>query len=181
MTNAYNELVKGIMYVLDNCTSYQVAKDLGIANRTINRYQNGTTDIEKMSLKTAKMIYEYYLKLKEEMKMKTLNYSGFEYNDKQVELEMKVKNFEDVLNVYEKTKYSDTDFEQEPSDFEAELAHDLATELEEIINDDYETVTIGFKNNDTGKNDFMSFDYTIKEEYETTITVELEYRNSWSE
>lgn len=62
--NAYNEMVKGIEWVLNNCTSYQVAKDLDINNRTINRYQNGTSPIENMALGTAKKIYNYYKRIK---------------------------------------------------------------------------------------------------------------------
>lgn len=62
MADAYDQLEKGLKWVMDNCTSYQVAKDLGINNRTINRYQNGESPLENMSLKTAKLIYNYYLK-----------------------------------------------------------------------------------------------------------------------
>jgi len=58
--NAYEEMLKGIKHVLDNCTAYRVSKDLNINARTINRYQNGTSPIENMSLSTAKKIYEYY-------------------------------------------------------------------------------------------------------------------------
>ena len=60
--NAYNEVLKGVQWVLDNCTSYEVAKDLGISNRTINRYQNGTTPIDNMTAKTIGTIYNYYLR-----------------------------------------------------------------------------------------------------------------------
>src|SRR5690625_3725871 len=91
--NAYNELEKGIKYVLDNCTSYQVAKDLNIPNRTINRYQNGTTDIENMQLKTAKKIYEYY---KEEIKMRTWERNGYEVVE--VDFDGDLKEFEVIKN-----------------------------------------------------------------------------------
>lgn len=67
--NAYNELLKGIKYVLDNCTAYRVSKDLNINARTINRYQNGTSPIGNMSLETAGKIYDYYIKNKERLKM----------------------------------------------------------------------------------------------------------------
>lgn len=60
--NAYNEVLKGVQWVLDNRTSYEVAKDLGISNRTINRYQNGTTPIDNMTAKTMGTIYNYYLR-----------------------------------------------------------------------------------------------------------------------
>lgn len=66
MLNAYQKLTEGVQWVLDNCTSYQVAKDLGINNRTVNRYQNGTSEIEKMSLDTAAKLYAYYLQQKGE-------------------------------------------------------------------------------------------------------------------
>lgn len=60
--NAYEETLKGVRWVLDNCTSYRVAKDLGINNRTINRYQNGESPIENMKAETLGLIYNYYLK-----------------------------------------------------------------------------------------------------------------------
>lgn len=58
--NAYNEMLHCIEWVLRTKSSYQVAKDLGINNRTANRYQNGETPIENMTLKTAKAFYNYY-------------------------------------------------------------------------------------------------------------------------
>lgn len=60
--NAYNEMEKGIKHVLSNYSSYRVAKDLKINNRTVNRYQNEETPLENMTLKTAKSLYNYYLK-----------------------------------------------------------------------------------------------------------------------
>ena len=68
--NAYNEVLKGVHWVLDNRTSYEVAKDLGISNRTINRYQNGTTPIDNMTAKTMGTIYNYYLREMEKMTIK---------------------------------------------------------------------------------------------------------------
>ena len=68
--NAYEETLKGVQWVLDNCTSYEVAKDLGISNRTINRYQNGTTPIDNMTAKTMGTIYNYYLREMEKMTIK---------------------------------------------------------------------------------------------------------------
>lgn len=62
MVNEFNKVNKGIKWVLDNCTSYQVAKDLGINNRTVNRYQNGESPLENMTLGTAEKLYNYYLK-----------------------------------------------------------------------------------------------------------------------
>ena len=59
--NSYNDMIQGIQWVLDNRSSYRIGKDLGINNRTANRYQNGETPIENMSLKIAKTFYEYYL------------------------------------------------------------------------------------------------------------------------
>jgi hypothetical protein len=61
MNNAFEQMREGVQWVLDNCTSYQVAKDLRINNRTINRYQNGTTETSKMALETAEKLYSYYL------------------------------------------------------------------------------------------------------------------------
>lgn len=68
MENAFKEVEKGVKWVLDNCTSYQVAKDLGINNRTVNRYQNGESPLENMTFGTAEKLYNYYLKERGKMK-----------------------------------------------------------------------------------------------------------------
>ena len=60
--NAYEDMLEGVRWVLKNQTAYRVAKNLGINARTINRYQNGETPIENMTLATAEKIYNYYLK-----------------------------------------------------------------------------------------------------------------------
>ena len=65
MENAFEKVREGIQWVLDNQTSYRVAKDLGINNRTINRYQNGETPIGNMTIVTAEKIYNYYLEVME--------------------------------------------------------------------------------------------------------------------
>ena len=62
MNKSFETVRNGIQWVLDNRSSYQVAKDLSITNRTVNRYQNGETPIENMSLATAERLYNYYLK-----------------------------------------------------------------------------------------------------------------------
>lgn len=59
--NAYKETLRGVQWVLDNCTSYQVAKDLNINARTVNRYQNGETPVGNMKAETMGLIYNYYL------------------------------------------------------------------------------------------------------------------------
>src|SRR5690625_1832267 len=83
--NAYEEMLKSIKHVLDNCTAYRVSKDLNINARTINRYQNGTSRIENMSLETAGKIYNFY---KEMDKMYiNLNYIGL---DGKIEVDAKV-------------------------------------------------------------------------------------------
>jgi len=58
MNNGFRQ---GIQWVLDNYSSYQVAKDLSINARTVNRYQNGETPLENMTLSTAEKLYNYYL------------------------------------------------------------------------------------------------------------------------
>lgn len=52
---------EGIEWVLGSKTSYEVAKALNIENRTVNRYQNGNSDISKMTLETAEKLYHYFL------------------------------------------------------------------------------------------------------------------------
>src|SRR5690625_6978544 len=75
--NAYEKMLKGIKHVLDNCTAYRVSKDLNINARTINRYQNGTSPIENMSLETAGKIYNYYTKNKERLEMKKYDLTSY--------------------------------------------------------------------------------------------------------
>lgn len=58
--NDFEKVIKAIKRILDTRTSYEVSKALGVPNRTINRYQNGTTPIENMTLGTAEKIYNYY-------------------------------------------------------------------------------------------------------------------------
>lgn len=65
LENAFKEVEKGIKWVLGNCTSYQVAKDLGINNRTVNRYQNGESPLQNMTFGTVEKLYNYYLKERE--------------------------------------------------------------------------------------------------------------------
>lgn len=79
--DAYNETLRGVRWVLDKCTSYQVAKDLEINNRTINRYQNGESPIRNMKAETLGLIYNYYLKERMEMNMESLDKAIKEFND----------------------------------------------------------------------------------------------------
>lgn len=46
-------------------TSYQIAKDLGITAQFIDNYRLGKRDLESMQLGRARMLVEYYLKIKE--------------------------------------------------------------------------------------------------------------------
>lgn len=53
---------KVIEKLLESRSSYRIAKDLKINARTVNRYQNGTSEIDKMGFGTAEKLYNYYLK-----------------------------------------------------------------------------------------------------------------------
>src|SRR5699024_2273780 len=65
-----------------------------ITNRTINRYQNGNTPMENMTLKTAKMIYDYYLNNKEEIKMENRTWERQNYEVDMVDHDYDLKAFE---------------------------------------------------------------------------------------
>src|SRR5690625_7870328 len=83
------------------------------------------------------------------MKMKTLNYNGLDLEDKQVDVEIKVKDFEEVLRIYESVKYDDTDYENRPDNLTDELTNDLGLYLEEALQDDDETIVFGYVKRDT--------------------------------
>src|SRR5690625_1792575 len=119
--NAYEEMLKGIKYVLDNCTAYRVSKDLNINARTINRYQNGTSPIENMSLETAKKIYNYY----EEMFKVFINLKSIGLNG---EIEVGAKVIERLHKL----------FESDDSDrMTREIEHEVGEVLENMdINDE---------------------------------------------
>lgn len=86
MEMAFDHVIKGVQWVLDNCTSYQVAKDLGINNRTVNRYQNGESPMENMAFGTAEKLYNYYLR---EMKnMKNMRYTVGAYKEYETQFGM---------------------------------------------------------------------------------------------
>lgn len=74
---------KGIEWVLKNKTSYEVAKALDINNRTVNRYQNGTSPIDRMEFKTAEKLYNYYLEEMEKMEKTTWEFEGYKVHDEQ--------------------------------------------------------------------------------------------------
>jgi len=79
--NDFEKVVKAIKRVLDTRTSYEVAKALGVPNRTINRYQNGTTPLENMTIATARKIYEYYEKEVKRVEIETLDKAIEAFND----------------------------------------------------------------------------------------------------
>lgn len=78
--NDFDKVLKCIQRVLDTRSSYQVAKDLGISNRTINRYQNGTTPLDNMTIATARIIYNYYEEMRQ-MEKETLDQAIKDFNE----------------------------------------------------------------------------------------------------
>lgn len=86
--NDFERVMRGIRRVLDTRTSYEVAKALNVPNRTINRYQNGTTPLENMTIGTAQKIFNYHLKEMNEMKV-------WEFKGYTVYEESEVLKFED--------------------------------------------------------------------------------------
>src|SRR5690625_2863103 len=157
--NAYKELEKGIKWVLDNCSSYEVAIDLDIANRTVNRYQNGTTPIENMQLKTAKLLYNYY---KERVKMFKHDYKNA------LTLEFQFFGLEEMLKVYERFKYSDVDLQERPNQEEIKenFLDMICYDIEELIDAENElegTYDIGYHDRDLNVNNFLVVDYAAKE------------------
>ena len=116
------------------------------------------------------------IKLGEWTKMKTLNYNGLDLVDKQVDVEIKVKDFEEVLRIYESVKYDDTDYENRPDNLTDELTKDLGLYLEEALQDDDETIVFGYVNRDTNEDDNIEFNFNVVEEDETDMVVEVEYK-----
>ena len=108
--------------------------------------------------------------------MKTLNYNGLDLEDKQEDVEIKVKDFEEVLRIYESVKYDDTDYENRPSDLTDELTNDLGLYLEEALQDEDDTIVFGYVNRDTNEDENIEFNYNVIEEDETDMIVEVEYK-----
>lgn len=138
--NAYEEVLKGVQWVLDNRTSYEVAKDLGISNRTINRYQNGTTPIDNMTAKTMGTIYNYYLREMGKMTIK----QAIEYG---LSVEwVKVVTGQDTIDVAIETleeMYVDTDLTVEQFVFE-KLKEDDRVKNEDAFDDEAEANAEGY-------------------------------------
>lgn len=51
-------------------TAYQIAKKIGVQPVQIQRYMNGETALGNMTLERAEQLYNVYLELQEENKMK---------------------------------------------------------------------------------------------------------------
>lgn len=138
--NAYEEVLKGVQWVLDNRTSYEVAKDLGISNRTINRYQNGTTPIDNMTAKTMGTIYNYYLREMGKMTIK----QAIEYG---LSVEwVKVVTGQDTIDAAIETleeMYVDTDLTVEQFVFE-KLKEDDRVKNEDAFDDEAEANAEGY-------------------------------------
>lgn len=65
----YLEIVR---QVLGQFSGYEIAKNTGLKPQMINRYQNGQSELENMTLKVAKAIMEFANNRKEDIKMKRL-------------------------------------------------------------------------------------------------------------
>lgn len=65
----YIEIVR---QVLGQFSGYEIAKNTGLKPQMINRYQNGQSEIENMTLKVANAIMEFANNRKEDIKMKRL-------------------------------------------------------------------------------------------------------------
>nr|DAP23827.1 MAG TPA: DNA-binding protein [Caudoviricetes sp.] len=65
----YLEIVR---QVLGQFSGYEIAKNTGLKPQMINRYQNGQSEIENMTLKVANAIMEFANSRKEDIKMKRL-------------------------------------------------------------------------------------------------------------
>lgn len=65
----YLEIVR---QVLGQFSGYEIAKNTGLKPQMINRYQNGQSELENMTLKVANAIMEFANNRKEDIKMKRL-------------------------------------------------------------------------------------------------------------
>jgi len=151
----------------------EASKITGLAEGTIKNYCAAKKIVSK---KIGKSWVIDKTKLGEWTKMKTLNYNGLDLEDKQVDVEIKVKDFEEVLRIYESVKYDDTDYENRPDNLTDELTNDLGLYLEEALQDDDDTIVFGYVNRDTNEDDNIEFNFNVVEEDETDMVVEVEYK-----
>lgn len=157
------------MNILDKVIGVKEASKItGLAEGTIKNYC-ASGDIKAKKIGKTWVIDK--IKLEESMKMKTLNYTGMEYNERQVDVELHVKDFEKVLDMYENLKY----YDHVTENITDELTHDLGNSLEEAIENEQDTLVLGYNN------EYISFNFDIKKEYGSFIEVEVEYKQKWSE
>ena len=115
--------------------------------------------------------------------MEKLNYFGMDYKDGQVDVAFHLKDFESVLSLYEQIKYSNVDLGQRPERkvIVEKLVDDLGETLEEALEDNYDTLVIGYTDIDTFKNNFISFNYEVVKSDGSDIVVKIRLKDEWSE
>src|SRR5690625_562018 len=152
------------MDILDKVIGVKEASKItGLAEGTIKNYC-ASGDIKAKKIGKTWVIDK--IKLEESMKMKTLNYTGMEYNERQVDVELHVKDFEKVLDMYENLKY----YDHVTENITDELTHDLGNSLEEAIENEQDTLVLGYNN------EYISFNFDIKKERSEERRVGKEYR-----
>src|SRR5690625_6604520 len=87
----------------------EASKITGLAEGTIKNYCAAKKIVSK---KIGKSWVIDKTKLGEWTKMKTLNYNGLDLEDKKEDGEIKEKDFEEVLRIYEREKYDEKDNEK---------------------------------------------------------------------
>ena len=115
--------------------------------------------------------------------MEKLNYFGMDYKDGQADVTFHLKDFENVLSRYEHIKYVNVDLGQRPERkvMVEKLVDDLGKTLEEALEDNYDTLVIGYTDIDTFKNNFISFNYEVVKSDGSDIVVEIRLKDEWSE
>lgn len=118
------DIKKNVINLLESDkTNYRIAKDTGVANMTLTDLRSGKSELNNMKLGNAIKLSEYYIKIKGDIKMKTI-FNTIEHNYK-VNIDGRNATYyetkEDLLNEYKEN-------EREVS----ELEYKFGVELEEV-------------------------------------------------
>lgn len=149
-------------------TNYKIWQETGIAQTTLGDYTKGKSKVGNMKLDHAIKLNDYYKNNKEMLEMKELNFSGMEYNDKQVDVVLQVDDFEEVFAAYNRISGKDEEF----------FAKELGDGLEEAIEEDYDTISVCFKHE--YNNECISFNYEVlDDDFEVVASIKL--HDTWQE
>lgn len=104
---------------------------------------------------------------------KTFNYSNFEIKDEVYDLELKLHGYEEMLNKYERVRYSDVDFNNRPTreNLEKEFLNLVVYDMEEEIKDNNDYIYIAFENRDFDTIESMKLKFKITNKFQSLVEV----------